>query len=217
LFVVVIKTFPLPLQDICLHKENDYSSVIAGGSSVMTGDTNESQILMNPSDVCTLLGIKESTLRKYALILKDAGYEFHVNDKGQRGYFEKDVIALKRFMEIKQSHDMTLEQAAEAVMAWVQQSNVAVRVMEKKQESERYNDDIKVLKEMVSQQNELLKELMMRLDQQQKYIEESLKKRDELLIQSLKESVETRKMIAAAKEEEEKAKKKGFWTRLFGK
>jgi DNA-binding transcriptional MerR regulator len=182
----------------------------------MTSDTNESQILMNPSDVCTLLGIKESTLRKYALILKDAGYQFHVNDKGQRGYFQNDVIVLKRFMEIKQSSDMTLEQAAEAVMAWVQQSNVAVRVTEKKQESERYNDDIQALKEMVAKQNGLLKELMMRLDQQQKYIEESLKKRDELLMQSLKESMETRKLIAAAKEEE-KEKKKGFWSRLFGK
>lgn len=183
----------------------------------MTGDTNESQILMNPSDVCTLLGIKESTLRKYALILKDAGYEFHVNDKGQRGYFERDVIVLKRFIEIKQSSDMTLEQAAEAVMSWVQQSNMSVSVIKKEQETDRYNDDIKTLKEMVAQQNELLKELTIRLDQQQKYIEESLKKRDELLIQSLKESMETRKMIAATKEEEEKAKKKGFWSRLFGK
>lgn len=112
---------------------------------------------------------------------------------------------------------MTLEQAAEAVIACVQQSNVAVRVMEKKQESERYNDDIKALKEMSTQQNELLKEHMMRLDQQQKYIVESLKKRDELLMQFLKESMETRKMIAAAKEEEKKGKKKGFWLRLFGK
>lgn len=99
---------------------------------------------------------------------------------------------------------MTLEQAAEAVMAWVQQSNIA----DKKQESERYNDDIKTLKEMVAKQNELLKELMMRLEQQQKYIEESLKKRDELFMQSLKESMETRKMIAAAKEEEEKKEKR---------
>ncbi|QPA33389.1 DUF3967 domain-containing protein [Thermaerobacillus caldiproteolyticus] len=179
----------------------------------MTHDTNESQILMNPSDVCTLLGIKESTLRKYALILQDAGYKFHVNDKGQRGYFQNDVIVLKRFMEIKQNRDMTLEQAAEAVMAWVQQSNVAVSVIDRNRETERYNDDIKALKEMVAQQNELLKKLMMRLDQQQKYIEESLKKRDELLMQSLKESMETRKMIAEAKEE----KKKGFLSRLFGK
>ncbi|EMI11253.1 hypothetical protein [Anoxybacillus gonensis] len=182
----------------------------------MTGDTNEIQILMSPSDVCTLLGIKESTLRKYALILQDAGYKFHVNEKGQRGYFEKDVIVLKRFLEIKQSRDMTLEQAAESVMAWIQQSNISVSVTEKKQESDRYNDDIKSLKEMITQQNELLKEFMIRLDQQQKYIEESLKKRDELLMQSLKESMETRKMIAAAKEEDEK-KQKGFWSRLFGK
>jgi hypothetical protein len=33
----------------------------------------------------------------------------------------------------------------------------------------------------------------------------------------LKESMETRKMIAAAKEEEGKEKKNGVWSRLFGK
>lgn len=62
---------------------------------------------MGPNDVCTLLSIKESTLRKYALLLKDAGYQFHVNDKGQRGYFSKDVIVIKRFLEIKNNRDMT--------------------------------------------------------------------------------------------------------------
>lgn len=44
---------------------------------------------------------------------------------------------------------------------------------------------------------------MMRLDQQQKYIKE----RDELLTRFLKESMETRKMITVAKEEEQKKKK----------
>ncbi|ANB66111.1 merR HTH regulatory family protein (plasmid) [Anoxybacillus sp. B7M1] len=183
----------------------------------MTHDTQEGQILMNPSDVCALLGIKESTLRKYALILKDAGYQFHVNDKGQRGYFERDVIVLKRLIEIKQSPDMTLEQAAEAVMAWVQQSGIAVGVTEEKKDLQRYNDDIHELKEMVAQQNALLKELMTRLDQQQKYIDESLKKRDEMLVQALRESMETRKLIAAAEETRKEEKKKGFWARLFKK
>jgi predicted transcriptional regulator len=58
----------------------------------MTTDTSDLEMLIRPNDVCALLNIKESTLRKYALILKDAGYQFHVNDKGQRGYFNKDVI-----------------------------------------------------------------------------------------------------------------------------
>lgn len=85
----------------------------------MTIDINENKILMTAGDVCTLLGIKESTLRKYALILQDAGYQFHTNSKGQRGYFDQDVTVLRRFLEIKKSPDMTLEQSANAVISWL--------------------------------------------------------------------------------------------------
>lgn len=193
-------------------KYNMHNTVIANGDVDMSDDINQNQILMGASDVCAILDIKESTLRKYALILQDAGYHFHTNDKGQRGYFDRDVTVLRRFLEIKKASDMTLEQSANAVMAWVEQSGVSLRVIEKNKEDERYNADIKELKEMVSNQNELLKALMTQMDQQQKYIDDSLKKRDEVLMQSLKESMETRKLIAAAQEEE---KKKGFWKRLF--
>ncbi|MEM5595039.1 DUF3967 domain-containing protein [Niallia circulans] len=58
---------------------------------------------------------------------------------------------------------------------------------------------------------------MERLDQQQKYIEERLNKRDETLIQSLREVQETKKLIAAAEEKREEESKKGFFQRLFGK
>jgi DNA-binding transcriptional MerR regulator len=84
----------------------------------MTSDISESGILIGPSDVCTLLGIKESALRKYTLLLKDTGYQYHVIEKGQRGYFDKDVLVLKKFIEVKSNRDMTLEQvqASEAVI-----------------------------------------------------------------------------------------------------
>lgn len=183
----------------------------------MTNDTNDNQILMNPGDVCTLLSIKESTLRKYALILQDAGYHFHTNGKGQRGYYDNDVTVLRRFLEIKKSSDMTLEQSANAVMSWVEQSNMSLRDISKDQENERYNDDIKSMKETIEQQNVLLQELMKKMDQQQKYIDQRLEERDQKLIESLRQSQEERKVlleIAAAHEEE---KKKGFFARLFGK
>jgi len=34
----------------------------------MTTDTSDLEMLIGPNDVCALLNIKESTLRKYALI-----------------------------------------------------------------------------------------------------------------------------------------------------
>lgn len=167
----------------------------------MTNDTVEPEILMGPDDVCTLLNIKNSTLRKYALILKDAGYHFHVNDKGQRGYFNKDVVVLKRFIEVKDNRDMTLEQAANAVVSWVEQSGVAVRVMDNDKEKTRYDNDMKELKELVSKQNELIKDLISRMDQQQKYIDNRLEVRDKKLMESITETQEKQKLLLEAQEE----------------
>lgn len=178
----------------------------------MTTDINDNQILMNAGDVCALLSIKESTLRKYALILQDAGYHFHTNGKGQRGYYDKDVTVLRRFLEIKKSPDMTLEQSANAVLSWIEQSSMSVRVIEKNEGKERYNDNIKDLKELVTKQNELIKDLINRMDQQQKYIDDSLNRRDERLMKTIEESMETRRLLAVAESE-----RKSFWNRLFGK
>lgn len=181
------------------------------GGNVMTTDTMDNLILMTAGDVCTLLSIKESTLRKYALILQDAGYHFHTNSKGQRGYYDRDVTVLRRFLEIKKSPDMTLEQSANAVLSWVEQSDMSLRVMGKDEENERYNDDIKELKDVVNKQNELIKDLVTRMDQQQKYIDEKLTKRDELILEALRESQresqETKQLLLTAQAVAEEAKR----------
>ena len=177
----------------------------------MTGDTREAEILMGPNDLCTLLSIKESTLRKYALLLKDAGYQFHVNEKGQRGYFNRDVIVFKRFLEVKNNRDMTLEQAANAVVSWVKQSGISLHVIENLTENTRYDTDIQELKILVNKQNDLIKDLIKRMDQQQKYIDERLNKRDKRIEETIKESQETKKFLLEAKEAQaEKKQRKGI-------
>lgn len=176
---------------------------------------NEDKIILSPGDVCTLLKTKESTLRKYALILQDAGYHFDTNEKGQRAYYNKDVIAFKKLVEINKSTDMTLEQSANAVISWFEQSNMSLRVTENKREIERYSDDIKELKETVQKQTILIQELVKQMDQQNKYIVERFERmeRDRELTESLRTALtETQKQIASAQEE-----KKGFWSKLFGK
>ena len=192
----------------------------------MTDDINNVKqpfdILLSPSDVCTLLNIKESTLRKYAILLQNAGYQFRTNAKGSRDYLEQDVIVIKRLIEVKNNRDMTLESAVNSVLAWVKESSMAVTVIDKDAERERYGDDIKELKEMVVNQSKLLKDLMEQLHKQQKYIDERLEQRDSMLMQSLREVQETKKLMIAAEEEkkiaseEEKKKRKGI-LRFFGK
>lgn len=178
---------------------------------------NEGNVIMSPSDVATLLGIKESTLRKYALILKDCGYHFHVNDKGQRWYYNRDVIVLKKLIQTKQSPDMTLEQAADAVVSWFNQSNISLSITNESAKKERYNDDIKELKDTIDKQNILLQELMKKMDQQQQYIDERLEERDRKLMESLRESQEERKALLQISSAQEEEKNKGFFARWFKK
>lgn len=183
----------------------------------MSDDTQKNIILMNPSEVCALLDIKESTLRKYAGILKNAGYKFHMNDKGQRGYFDKDVIVLRRFLEAKATSDMTLGQAANAVIAWVEQSDMSLSVTRKNEIEVRYSNDINELKEIIERQNELLQLLMQKMDLQQEYIDKSLEERDEKLTESIRIGEETKQLLIESEAAKDEERTKSFWSRLFGK
>jgi hypothetical protein len=177
-----------------------------------------------PKEVFTTLDIGDSTLRKWCLALEKNGYEFIRNDKNSRIYVEGDLVVLRHFQNLVKEN-MPLDNAAKLVVDRFGQSAFevsTVSVPAEKQE-ERHNldrsnyEDVKELKELVTNQNELIKQLITRMDQQQKYIDERLEQRDRKLIESLRESQEERKallQLAAAQEEE---KKKGLFARLFGK
>lgn len=65
------------------------------------------------------------------------------------------------------------------------------------------------LLEAIQAQNEQMR-------RQQEYIEQKLEARDRKLLESLKESMEVRKQIAASQEENKKKKEQvGFWRRFF--
>ncbi|MFJ7367534.1 hypothetical protein ACIQWQ_26060 [Peribacillus frigoritolerans] len=57
----------------------------------MDPSQNEIEILYSPGKVSDTLKVKDSTLRKYCGILKNAGYRFSKNNRGHRQYTEKDV------------------------------------------------------------------------------------------------------------------------------
>jgi hypothetical protein len=162
----------------------------------MTTDT----IIMSASDVATLLKIKESTLRKYALLLQKNGYHFDTNDKGQRAYYNKDVVVLKKLIEIKSGSDMTLEQSVNAVMAWLKASGVTLLDTPNKSLGEPYNDDIKelvdkvdLLAQMMKHQMDFNETLVKKLNEKDEYIRSSLEKRDQLLLTSIRDSQERKK------------------------
>ncbi len=86
--------------------------------------------MYSPSHVQELLGIDSNTLRKYATLLEGQGYPIHRNTRGHRGYFDKDINTLRKFIEFSGQEGMTLELSAQAVMSWISEENETVAVTE---------------------------------------------------------------------------------------
>ncbi|MDQ0201169.1 MerR family transcriptional regulator [Neobacillus ginsengisoli] len=87
-------------------------------------------VIYSPSDVQNLLGIDSSTLRKYATLLERHGYHVHRNNRGHRGYYDKDLITLRKLIEFSKQEDMTMERSVEAVMTWYSEEENTVTVTE---------------------------------------------------------------------------------------
>lgn len=79
--------------------------------------------IYSPSHVQELLGIDSNTLRKYATLLEGHGYPIHRNSRGHRGYFEKDITTIRKFIDLSIQEGMTLELSAQAIMTWISEEN----------------------------------------------------------------------------------------------
>ncbi|MFT9494236.1 MULTISPECIES: hypothetical protein [Bacillota] len=190
----------------------------------MTNDTESSQSIYSSGDVATILKIQESTLRKYCIMLEKAGYKIHKNEHGHRGFYDKDVITLKKLLEIKKHPDMTLEQACNAVISWIRESggtkHDTTDISPYNQHNTSDDDNSigqfrKEFQEYQKQQEVFQKELINQLNKQNEYIKNSLNERDERLLNAIKQSMEHRQQIAAAKEEKEENTNKKKWYKFW--
>ena len=96
-------------------------------------------------------------------------------------------------MSLKNDADMTLEEAAKSVVAWKNGHDIAVSDTEE----ERYNVLMETFKAFQEHQYHFNQELLQEIRSQQAYIEHRLEERDRLLLQSMRETLEVRKEIAA--------------------
>lgn len=167
-------------------------------------------------EIADMLGIGTSTLRKWCLLLEDKGYTFLRDEHDRRAYTEHDAIALRKIKELTEQRNMKLENACIVVVETLNREksqNITLSAMPVyKRSSERHDEIMNKLESVIERQEAFNKALLERLDKQQEYIDKSLKRRDEQLMQSLREELETRRQLAAAEE-----KKDSFLSRLFKK
>lgn len=166
-------------------------------------------------EISLTLNIGSSTLRKWCLALEENGYQFARTDNQRRLFVDRDLVALKYFQKLVQGENFSLENAAKVIASKYKEKasesrtpSVLLENEEEQHALERsYNEDILELKEVVNKQNELIKDLIARMDQQQKYIEERMNKKDDLLLEALLESQETKQLLLAAQEISQEAKR----------
>lgn len=108
-------------------------------------------------EVAEILGISDSTLRKYCLILEKSGYRFLRGDNGRRAFVNRDVIALKKFQELSQSKNVTLDDAAKAVISMIKDGAGTGITLADTKNSISFENRIQPLLKPLLEQNEMLR------------------------------------------------------------
>lgn len=177
-------------------------------------------------DIANMTDIAESTVRKYSQLLEKQGYVFNRNVSGNRIFTEQDVKVFLEFKKGPKNEKSVEEIALDIATKYITKPDTSKEdVSDNTQSDQLFERDmlvdlvekVNVLTDMNEKQTKFNEELLKRLDQQQKYIDDRMNERDKRLIESLRESQEERQallQIAAAQEED---KKKGFFSRIFGK
>lgn len=181
-------------------------------------------------DIALSLDIGDSTLRKWCLALEEHEYTFFRTDQNKRLFTEKDIIVLRHFQQLVKEKNMSMNNAALIVTSRFKKEAFSTETAIEQFENEMNNvptmrsdapliqelfDKMQTMEEQQKQLLEMNRTLLTRLDEQQKYIDERIGKRDEYLMQSLRESQETKKLLLEVREqqqkdEEQKKNRKGF-------
>jgi hypothetical protein len=150
-------------------------------------------------EVAELLGISDSTLRKYCLLLEQNAYIFLRDDNNRRAFIERDVIALRQFQEMAKSSNMTLEDAALAVISAIKEDettgivpSMAPHTSASNHNSQRYDELVGRLQQLIehNQKQEAFNRVLLdRLEKQEVFIETILKETQLQLVATQEEEL----------------------------
>lgn len=165
------------------------------------------------AEIADKLGLAENTARRYSHLFND----FLQDQKfGRTTKYTAEAIEVISRIAGLYNQGFSTEEIKRKLQDDMPQ---VVDVVVTKQEQSAGLSSYELLKKVVEeqgkqkeQQEAFNKALLERLDRQTEYIEQSLKKRDEQLMQVLRENQETKKMIAAASQ-----KKRSWLHRWFQK
>lgn len=174
-------------------------------------------------EVSLHLEINSNTLRRWALAMEKEGYEFERNDKKNRIFYDRDILALsdlKRLLEKTQSIEVAVKavvkqhrdrMSAEKVIATLQENSGQISFT--KDELEAYtkrivqdtaNATATAIREQLTE--EITGQVIQKLHQAEE-------QRDRRLLQSIRTILDEKRI---AIETAATTQKESFWSRLFG-
>lgn len=175
----------------------------------MSYDTNLTQRIYSPKEMAKLLGIADTTVRKYSQELEKAGYHISKNEHGHRGYYDRDIIVFKQIIEIAKHPDMSLENTIKAVVSTHISTNISISDIKEvtndnyitKEEFKEYQQKQEgFYKALLEQQEAQSKHLLEQLQKRDEYIVSRLEQRDHDLMTAIRATQETQKLIAATQQ-----------------
>lgn len=172
------------------------------------------------SEVATMLGVQDVTVRSWALRLEKYGYSFARDNNDKRAFFERDISVLRVLQSQVQDKKLKLDDAARVTADRFKLGQehheqgkngimgIAIADQENAIES-RYDALFKAYSALLSrfeQQEKTHQEIIARLDQQAEHekIQQEILKRLDLQSQQQKEDTQT---IAAIQEQNEHMKR----------
>ena len=170
--------------------------------SDISDTTMDGELMYDTVAVSKMLGVQESTLRKYCSLMQKHQYEFNKNSVGHRVFYPRDVEIIKEIITLKNSGFLTLNEAVKAILASdIDDITDAASIAN--------HDYSKLIDEFESfKHNQMLfnRKLVEQLEKQQNYIKNSIDERDRKLMLAIKETMEIKRQLA-----EEEEKKKSWW------
>jgi DNA-binding transcriptional MerR regulator len=206
----------------------------------MNNDFTTFEKALTSKDIAAMVGIAESTVRKYAAALEDAGYPFTKDGAGEKApriFTEGDAMVMRHLKDLREKTNIPVEQAAQLISSKHPKGMTQVAAFDDIAQKADLNMIINSINERHDERYTALEEKVNVLLEFNKALLERLEERENSL-QNLTEIVTEQKSISAAgesrqeqrlREHDEKltevlreireAKQqagKSVWSRIFG-
>lgn len=168
----------------------------------------EMQYRMN--DLANKLNLKESTARKYFLLVEKKGHIFKRSNQGHILFTEDDISLFQEIIRLKNHPDYSIESAIDHIIN-VENNN--------SRESHEGESGLVPYQQFQTMKDEMTAELRELLKEQNKANKELLQEQQSNYEKQLEEAREQQRLYLEKIESIEKKleeEKKGFWAKLFG-